>query len=1743
MADFIDPLAGLGTEHEPKSSGAKKGVKFEDPLAHLGKQKEEKEPSEPGIKTLARGARVSADAVMSMLGADMRHPETIPEKNPNFLQGMVQDTARASQAEVGDQKRVGPVMARKAQAAGAVMGIPRLLEDLHNTRSGLVYQGGEAARGLIGRNPIEDLWSKANATDAKGNKTAPALGMFLEGMGVGPPMRHAERIEDYLGKATGAPNIVRSGGTNIVNALPVGNAARKIGAARSIVEGAGIAGGLTAVTEAGRQTAETGRTFDPMKVAEASGKSAVGAAIVSGVVHTSLKPFNRAPSANQAESHARDTVVSKKPIEPKPKLSKEDAAWQAVVETQNRLKALDAEAAALGKMRPRIEGELIDPVAPGTKEVLERTKVGGDGHAERVADQALRSGEKVRGLESDVVRMEQQQLDTAMKRRNDAASQVVARRTAARLDAEMKENNEAAGQAVVRRTASNLDEEMKARNEAASNAVAKRRATDLDEEMKRRNDAASQAVARRRASDLDEEMKGAIKQAGARVRVHTEQRDLDAQMRARNEAAGQAVAKRKNAYYREHMDNRPPGTQPVDKEQFLRQLRDEPEAPPPAPPPEKKSSLLEQLAPRKSKEDLEAIVADKASSDHEARRQAQLELKKQEKKQDKPKRKEPLELKRGKAPPEYDGPVGDEIAHGDYELKHFGKASEPLSGTERNANNSKSKRKRDKYWSVWDAQNASSLTDVELNRHIAQIEEDAQYRHTAAKERDNQHNYTRLTNERDRREYRRKHGRGESWAQPDYEKMTDQELHDEMREAGESGDEPRMLAAQTESDRREGLVSSEDAAPAAVPKKDDHIGTRAEFKEANVDHRPATVAESIKYGPAAESAGEYYHLRAHHRAGAAELAELIKYEPGKIKKTSKDSALSAEAKAIHKQIAEKVAKMRDLVGEDVGPGSHAYDATLKGEVTTGKLRGEGLAEKYDHWQRIGEEMEAARKEYQKQKRLIKEEGRDHPRALMVKTERGDVLLESYNQLPGFTETHANELIARHAAGERMPEFEQTHGEWLELKAAKNDDGSYFGIDWDKLSKDLMDMPRRFMTEESGSGYHGGAYLHDVGAGFSKTGKELKDIWRKQFIGENKKGIQDFLKHQETIDAVLGKPKLAQRLGDNIKLALAMKNDLDWVRGYDPQLARRLEGIRSRMDDAGQNVSKLSQEFGAREEFARATDMTAEKVRKTEWEHLTPDQVEFIGNISELRAEAADMISHAWDDMDTHGAANSMRAIHLQKYYEAWTHGVDIRTGKRAPKPDILKLNDHLQSGAYDAMVTANKRIHVLHIVDTLTMGMSVVHPKNLAMAGYEILKNAEVRKYLDSFQGNTVYTASRSGKPTWFDKHAGRAIESAARAVLGKKGLEIARLWEGGWLEHKSVELVRAAALLKAGKEMGYKGNLLQDIAREHATGKQILNPIERTDASIRVMNSLEDARGYNPSGFVNRNAFKQLGIDRVFPFMGIRSVQNRLIGKYISEKNGKSLLTLMLMTQGFAGSSAVWAPVETAMKAAAPELYLRLKPWLQLASFAGAAEAVGKKTGMINEGNEQWVAPFLRSIEHIQPEIAPWLFNPPEIVNGIFEGLSNPTPAKFLLVLSAAMGGSNLAGITTPSEMEALWRRLDKGFHGEVTYDDEGKPQGGKKMANYEKGVFGEQRHGGQRHVPTTPFREFMNHMLPQMDVMDEKYINESKYGSLAREALERRGKTPSEVNSLLRALYEEVHEEHRPAESEDFIRMLDEN
>jgi hypothetical protein len=1667
MADVIKTFDSWKPSGDKKESAEKASTlsTFDD-WKPPGKEEKKHEPSEPGIKTLARGARQSADMLMGTIGVDLRKPEPVTEKPKNFVQKAGQDMAQASHAEVEEQKVVGPQKARIARAAGAATGIPRLGEDLHNTRSGLVYQGGEAIKGLTGRNPVADLWQQAAAKDSSGNLTAPALAGLLAALGADAPTHAMADITEGLGRSTGAPNIVRSGQGDIINAIPIGNAQRVSGAIRAVGEGAGIAGALTAVTEAGRETAETGRTFNTGRVAKEAAKSAIIGGAASGLVHVGTHGFNRTPSGNRADAHARDTVVSKTPIEPVPK---------SVSDALGRSKSLDKTASR--------EGRVVDRVLEANKNLSEAERAA---RAPTVPDKtrAAEGAERVSAVRGkfDEIEADRQMLK---QRREQAESDALHERAYAGKD--------------------RIDDYRGKFDEI---------------------EADRQMLADRRASE----------ETANRAREAISNPDNVVSPNAKK-------TEKKVGYVRDYLDS---GATPVDKDRFLKQLGDEPakkEAPEPTKPEAK--PLVEQMTGGRTKEELQAIVDDRAGSDHETRREAQLELKKQ----NKPKRREPLELKAGKKPPEYDGPHGDEIAHGEYEVKHFGPASEKLSGSERNMNNQKKgmfKKKRDKYWSVWDATNASSLTDAELHAKIAQIEENAQYRHTAANERTDQHNYTRLTNERDRREYRRKHGRSETWAQPDYEKMTDQELTDLYH----TEDQSVLDAATAEMDRRYSHQAPPPEAPAAVAKKDDHIGTRAEYKEKNIEHRPATVAEAIKYGPAAESAGEYYYLRAHHRAGLEELARKIgAWDAHQITKTKGYSALSAEARAIHEQIAEKVAKMRELAGEEVGPGAHAVDSTLLEKVKTGELRGKDNAEKSDHLQRIEEQMNAAKKKYEAEKAKMKKEGRDHPRALRVKTARGDVLLESYNQLPKFTEKQAKELFDRDMPDEAAREFEKTHGEWLELKAAKDKDGSYIGADWDKLTKFIAGEVRDFLSDNprgsSGTGQVGasipGLALH-YGEKAVQMGKDLKEVWANQFVNDHKASIKDFLNHQATIDAVLGKPKLAQRLGDNIKLALAMKNDLDWVRGYAPELARGLEGVRSRMEEVGRGVSKLSEDIGAREEFARATDMTAAAVKEHQWKHLKPDQVEFIADIAELRAEAADMISHTWDEMDTHGGAKSMRAMHLERYYKAWTHGVDIRTGKRVPQNDFIKFQDHLQSGVYDAMVTANKRIHALHIVDALTMGMSVVHPKNLAKSLVEIIKNPEVRQYLDSYQGTTVYRESRAAKPSLFDKTLGKYVEASARIILGEKGLKVARLWEGGWMERHKVTLIRGAAILKAGKEMGYSGNLLQDLAREHATGKEILNPIDRTDASLRMLTMLEDAFGYNPAGFVNRNVFKQLGVDRVFPFMGIRSVQNRLIGKYIAERNWKSMSTLLVMTQAFAGGAALWAPVEVAMKEVAPELYLRFKPILDLASFAGATEAVGRKSGVINEGNEQYITPFLRHIEHIQPEIAPWLFNPPELINGVFDFSNGLTPAKMTLLFSAAMGGSNLAGITTPAEMEQLWRRLDKGLHGEVTEVD-GKKVGGKKMGVYEKGILGEKRHGTKDHIPTNVFREMWNHVLPQQDAIDGEFMNEGKYGSIARTVLMRHGKTTKEVNSILEKFYEDIHDEKRAAEAEDFIHLLKEN
>lgn len=994
-------------------------------------------------------------------------------------------------------------------------------------------------------------------------------------------------------------------------------------------------------------------------------------------------------------------------------------------------------------------------------------------------------------------------------------------------------------------------------------------------------------------------------------------------------------------------------------------------------------------------------------------------------------------------------------------------------------------------------------------------------------------------------------------------------------------------------------------APEAPPLKEEDVITRAEFKRRTVkEQRPATPEEAAKYKAVADAEAERDYHQARYKAGLKQLQSELKDHvdlPLEKMRGSHDKALSPESGEINKAIAEKISKMRELAGHSDEASIDVYDKTFMGEHKIEPLTGKTPKERLAELEGIEREVDRWTKEAEAQKRFVKGEWKaksepaykvedktyvpievtasdgtkhhynivtktggkkvmtateakahalkqaqseygsvkegSHPRAINVPTERGDVLLESYRRKPAFD---AKELSRAEQKAGGTPEFDAAKADYLELKPRRDAAGEYVGVNYEKLHGFL----KKFIMQESGS--MSLAHVADAAEAITKAPgvtKDVADIWATHVINKNKVGLERFLKDREVVRDIIGatdKSKM-ERLGDVIKTALGHKNDMDWVRGYSPQLAEGLDSIRYRMDRAGQGVKRLSDAVQAREEFADAIDMTPQAVRDRNWQHITKEQANFIADISELRADAADMISSVWDDWHDAGMPHHIESRHLEGLYKQYTGGVDIRTGLRDSQRKLDQALNHLQTGAYDAMVTGNMRIHTLHIVDALTMASSVVHPENMGRAAAEFVMNQEVRNFLKSYQGAGVYKQTRGSKLTWWEKNIGKGIELSAERILGKKGLEAAKLFEGGVLERHKIDIVRGAAIMRAGKEMGYKGNILQDVAREYATGKNILSPVEHTELSIRVLNQLEDAFGYNPAGFVNRNAFRQIGADRLFPFMGIRSVQNRLFSKFVSERNLKALFTLAITTQAFAGSHAVLLPVEKALQFAAPESYIQMKHILDMVSLAGAAEIGLKKSGLMNEGNEEYIAPFLRKIEHIQPEAVPWMFNEPSLVMNIFSGFSEGwTPAKILVGLSAAMGGSALAGITTPSQLESFWRLMGKAADGKVTEDEKGNLVGGKKMSVYDRGVMGEKRLATKQHIPTNGLREMLNHLLPKMDAVDERYANEAKFAAAAKTQLMRNGYNDKEVKSAFKQLYMPIHKEKRAVTAEEFIEFI---
>lgn len=1572
MADVIDPFNWSPKEapKEKKAATKTKGVEVADPFIWEPKGKEKAQvvtKEERPIDTLKRGAVKMADATMGAFGVDLRKPEGTTRKPSNFIEGMVQDTAKASREEVNEQRKVGIGKAIAGRAVGAAVGLPILGHDVRNAMAGVAYKAGEVAKPLNqGNNPIQQLWDEAERVDARGNKTAPALGALLGSLGINRPTDAADRIRGGAAELTGAPKATESGSADVLNAIPMGGPATR-GAARGLTAAAKEAakaglgmGALAGAQVAGTETARSGKTFSSKNALTAAAQAGIVGGAAGGIVHLGAQGFTKIPKSagRKAEAHARDTIVSTTPIEP------------------------------VGKDVHKPTDKAYDDYYANVD-------------AELKADQSRRNDKYFRQEHEAEVLKQKQALDE------------IDRQLAAKGGRPYFTGEEMLPGAAERQAqGGKMFEQRKAMGEGKK--------------------AADDAY---------------FAETDAELQADSSRRDQQKFQAAHDEALSKRLGFKNVGEYTKWRDSQPL----AHPDEVAKTLGDD-FVPEPAklekPAKAKKAALDSEQNVKPDVRELKAQAEDRSTLTPEKRRQAQIKLKE-------------------------------------------------TTGEQR---------------------------EGAIVKRYSKID----------------------------------------------------------------ADKPPE-------------------SPKAPPPKEDGVITRAEFKRRTVkESRPATAEESGRYQAVADATAEAdYHQRRYETLLKEVADELGVEKPTELKRGSHDKALSPESGEINKAIAEKITKMREAAGFSDEPSIDVYDKTFMGEHNFEPLQGKTPKEKLAELEGIEREAGRWKKEADSQARFVKGEwkavneesykvgdktylpvevtagdgtkhhvnvitkegGKNvltpakareraikqvqseygsvkegaHPRAITVRTPRGEVLLESFKRKPSFD---ARELKRAEVAAGDNADFAQAKQEFLELKPKRDKAGEYVGVNYGKLHEVLS----RFITEEHGHGVNLGILGYDAVKAAGKTAKEIGDIWATHTVNKAKAALDEFFQDEKISREITGNkdPGKLAKIGDAVRIALAQKNDMDWVRSYNRDLAEGLESIRSRMDNLGQGVEKLSDAIRAREEFADAIEMTPQEVRDHNWQHLTKDQVNFIADVSELRAEASDMISDVWDLWNDAGMPDRFERRHLEGLYKQYTGGVDIRTGLREKKSAIALLNDHLQTGTYDALVTGNKRIHTLHIADALTMGTSVVHPMNLAKAAKEYFFNKEIREFLKSYQGAGVYKQTRGSKISLWEKSVGKAVELSLEKLVGKGALDKLRLLEGGVLEDRKIEFIRGAAILRAGKEMGYKGNILQDVAREYATGKNILTPAEHTELSIRVLNQLEDAFGYNPAGFVNRNAFRQIGLDRVFPFMGIRSVQNRLFGKFIAERNFKALLTLSVATQAFAGSNALMAPVENALQAVSPELYIQVKELMDFLSIAGLAEAGGKATGLINEENEQGWAPFLRRIEHIQPEVIPWLYNPPNILMDVFDK-NDTTLRTNILRLSAVAGGSNIAKITTPTELESLWRYLDKAKDGKVENitDERGQKKqiGGKKMAVYQKEPFGEKRIGSKQHIETTYFREFMNHLLPKADAIDERYASEAKFAAAAKTALMRRGYDAKEIKSMFKELYEPLHWNKHAATGHDFLELLKEH
>lgn len=1577
MADVINPFADWKPPGEKsETSATKKGVEVENPFEGW---ESPKKPKEGTKENPLKGAVEFADKAMGAIGVDLRTESGTTRKPKNWLEEQGQNIAKTSREEVNEQREVrNPVKALGGKVLGAATGIPRFAEDAKNASKGIIYGAGEAAKPVLGVNPVQRARDVSKQFSSEGNPAAPALAATMELLNLSEPTHYGEEVTKRLGKATGLPATIESGQGNILNAVPVGvggNVARKgIGAMyRAGVEAGAAMGLLTGAQVAGRETAQTGKSFNPQNVAREAAKSAIVGGVGGGIVHGAVTGFSKVPKSlgRKPEAHARDTVVSTTPIEPggiKPK-TKGDKAFKEALDAQATLD----EAQALLDSMPGAQGDLSAPlppaVAPGVKQVLKNSKALGRKNKQSDAELARR-------IESGAVTEKSPALSQGELPR---PSEIEASRSF------VKEADRATSQ-------------------------------DRADAMKGRVDSV------RRGFDRKEKMHATTRHLQAEERVNIIRRGLDAQEKV---AKVREIADRGYEQPATREEIRGSGT-PIESVK-----------------PVKSTDLDQQMIGDRNLEDWKKIYNDKANKTAEERRQAKLEIKKAEKAQKKATK-----------------------------------------------------------------EDAGALP--------------GRYKKAAATE-------------------------------PPPE------------------------------------------APKAPPPREEGVITRAEFKRRTVQSRTATPEEVGRYSKVAEAVAEHDYHQRRYEAGLKQLAEEMQVQaPTKMMTGSHEKALSPESGELNQKVAAAISKMRELAGHSDAPTIDVYDKTFMGEHKIEPLTGKTPQEKWAELEGIKREADRWKGEADSETGLIKGEWKSkvepaykvedktyvpvkvtasdgtnhfvnvivkdgakkvmtasearnyavkdvqsrygavkegaHPRAVSVPTSRGDVLLESYKRKPSFTKS---ELAKAEARAGNDPAFQAAKKEYEILKPKRDSAGEYEGVNYPELHKVLAGEIKKFFTSETGSGVNLVDFGIETGKQTKGVVKDISDIWATHVINKNKKALEDFLADREVQREFQGSSEATkmQRLGDVLRTALAQKNDMDWVKGYSPELHEGLIAIRSQMENLGQGVKQLDNSLAAREEFAEAVDMTPQAVRDRQWEHLTKDQANFIADISELRSEAADMISDTWDVWNDEGRTHSFEARHMENLFGAYTGGVDIRTGLRVPKKGYEKVIDHLMTGAYDAMVTGNKRIHSLHVIDALTMGTSVVHPTNLARAAYEFATNREVRHFLASYQGTGVYKQTRGSKMIWYEKNIGKAIELSAERVFGKRGLEALKKLEGSWVEKYKIDFIRGAAILRAGKEMGYKGNALQDLAREFASGKTILSPVEHTELQIRVLNQLEDAFGYNPAGFVNRNAFRQLGVDRLFPFMGIRSVQNRLFGKFIAERNMKGLATLSLATWMFAGSNALMLPFENALQFAAPEQYIQLKHLMDFVSLAGFGEAGLRATGAMNDENEQNFAPFLRRIEHIQPEVVPWLYNPPEVAMDVFNFKDGWTNAKTTVALSALFGGSSIAGITTPTELEAFWRRMEKGAEKE------------KNLGVYQRQPFGEKRLSTKKHVPTTYFREFMNHLLPQADAIDERYASEAKFGAAVKTQLMRNGYDAKEIKSIMNHFYRPIHKAGRVADSHDFLELLHEH